>query len=78
MHREMSTFLHEGEDTDRKEAWRKCWVCDIKVYRTTDKKESDMAPSECWVEVDFNSGVVVSCGRLDALTCSMGTSMRRQ
>lgn len=57
----MATFVRdESAGDDEEQAWRKCWVCGVNVYRAKDKYQADMAPEDAWVEVNFGSGVVVS------------------
>lgn len=55
----MATFVRDDEVSGKEEAWRKCWVCGVKVYRAKERYQADMAPVDEWVEVDFGSGVVV-------------------
>jgi len=52
----MSTFDKVGD-----EAWRKCWVCDTRVYSVKGKAANDnLAPINTWVDVDLSSRILVS------------------
>lgn len=60
----MSTFDKDGD-----EAWRKCWVCDTRVYVVTgDAAKGNIAPINTWVEVNLTNGVLVSLEILGELT----------
>lgn len=50
------------------EAWRKCWVCGVRVYLARDRAPSDMAPSDVWVKADFADGVLVRCALFRSLS----------
>ncbi|BEI81937.1 hypothetical protein CcaverHIS002_0210970 [Cutaneotrichosporon cavernicola] len=45
-------------DAPAPEAWRKCWVCGVRLYLAHDRVPSDVAPSNVWVDVDLTDGVL--------------------
>ncbi|CAK9782843.1 hypothetical protein CC85DRAFT_312743 [Cutaneotrichosporon oleaginosum] len=50
--------LEAKVDAPAPEAWRKCWVCGVRVYLARNRAPSDLAPKDVWVDVDFADGVL--------------------
>ncbi|WVN90216.1 uncharacterized protein L203_105452 [Cryptococcus depauperatus CBS 7841] len=45
-------------EEDSGKAWRKCCICNTRVYRSNDKQENDQAAEEEWVDIELDNGIM--------------------
>ena len=46
------------------DSWRKCWICDVRVYKAHGKRKDDPPATSAWVSIDLADGLIVGLVRL--------------
>jgi hypothetical protein len=54
----------EEEELPPGESWRKCWICDVRVYKVQGKRRDDPPVTSSWVSIDLSEGLMVSSASL--------------
>lgn len=59
--RRKSTIPNDNEEGEKPpgESWRKCWICNVRVYQAQGKRRDDPPLTSGWASIDLAGGLIV-------------------